>query len=607
MILKSSSAGRRLACAVLLLLWHELALSDKPAPPVKSVRGEAVYGQRCAVCHDHPGDRIPPRIVLSLYPADTVVLALTRGLMQPMATGLSTEDITAVATFLTGRRPGTGAHPVAKRCDQPGGAVVVAPTDWPSMERDARGSRYQPEPGLRAVDVPRLRLKWAWSYGDGALGPVTMAGGRLFVPASGGRIDSLDAGTGCTHWSFESGRLVRSVSVGELPGVGGKAVVLFGDDQGTVTALDATTGALLWKTQVENHVLARVTSPPLLHDGRVFVPMSSMEDPMTHDPSYACCTFRGSVAALDATTGKLLWKSYTIEQEPQPRAPANAAGPQHFSPAGAAVFTPLAVDAKRGLVYATTAESYTEDNPAGAYSVIAFDMATGAHRWQKQFLPAAADRARVCSEAGETDCRNLFSFSSQAMLHTLPDGRDIVIAGQKWGYMYGLDPADGREIWRNKMARGSDLGGVQYGFSADPRAVYVSISDVTSEKPGGLVALDPRNGETLWRAAPIKPSCHWGEQGCSSAQAAATTTIPGIVFSGAWDGHLRAYSVADGRVVWDVDTAIPVRTVNGVEARGGQVSGWPVVVAGGAVYVTSGASSRGRPGNALLVYTVDGR
>lgn len=570
-----------------------------------AARGAAVFAQRCATCHDHPRDRIPPRAVLSLYSPDTIVLALTRGAMQPMAAGLSADEINSVATFLTGAAPGAQPRPSVNRCSGPGGPVSVAAEDWPTVAKDAAGSRYQSVSGLRAEDIPRLRLKWAWSYGDSAPGPAAVAGGRLFLVAGGGRIESLDAHTGCSYWSFDTGRLVRSVSVGTLPA--GKTAAVFGDDQGFVTALDAATGTLLWKTRVEDHVLVRITSAPLLHDSRVFVPISSMEDPMTHDPAYACCTFRGSVAALDAATGKLLWKSHTIAQAPQLRSKPGAAGPQRYSPAGASVFTPLTADPKRGLVYAATAESYTDDNPPGAYSVIAFDMATGTHRWQRQFLPAAGERGRICREMGDTDCRNLFSFSSQALLQPLPGGGDILIAGQKWGYVYGLDPADGREIWRRKIAKGSDLGGVQYGFSADSRAAYISISDITAEQPGGMVALDVRNGATLWRAPPQKAACYWGEQGCSSAQASASTTIPGIVFSGAWDGHLRAYASTDGRVVWDVDTAVPVHTVNGVEARGGQLGGWPVVVAGGAVYVTSGASSQAHPGNALLVYTVDGK
>jgi polyvinyl alcohol dehydrogenase (cytochrome) len=204
----------------------------------------------------------------------------------------------------------------------------------------------------------------------------------------------------------------------------------------------------------------------------------------------------------------------------------------------------------------------------------------------------------------------MFSFSSQALLHQRPNGKGIVIAGQKWGYVYGLDADDGTLLWREKIAEGGDLGGVQYGFSADPKTAYISISDVTADppaKPGGLVALDIETGQTRWRAAPQEPVCSWGRLGCSSAQASATTTIPGIVFSGAWDGHLRAYSSSDGAVVWDVDTAMPVDAVNGVKAQGGQLGGYPVVIVDGAVYVTSGASSQARPGNALLVYTVDGK
>src|SRR5262249_9056854 len=159
-----------------------------------------------------------------------------------------------------------------------------------SVDRDVTGSRFQPEPGLKAQDVSRLKLKWAFSYGDGSPGGAVIAGQRIFLATSDGVVQSLDAETGCSYWSFETGRQVRMVTVAEPTGRKSKATVYFGDDTGNVTALDATSGALLWKTQVDDHPLVRLTSPPLVSGNQVFVPISSIEDPMTHDPDYACCT-----------------------------------------------------------------------------------------------------------------------------------------------------------------------------------------------------------------------------------------------------------------------------------------------------------------------------
>lgn len=593
-----------------------------------ALQGEAIYQRRCAVCHDHPRERIPPRLLLGFRSPNRVADALARGVMRPMAEGLSGEEIAAIAVFLTGRAPGMDPVPTANRCARAGAPVTVAPGDWPTIGRDDVGSRFQADTPLRREDLSQLKLKWAFAYPEGASGPVQVAGGRVFLAAGSGQVFSLDAESGCTFWSFDSGRVVRTVTVAPLVAVRGNArdsgrtAVFFGDDQAVVTALDATTGTQLWKTPVETHPLARITAPPSVHGGRVFVPVSGMEDPLTHDPGYACCTHRGSVVALDAATGEILWKSYTVEEAPKPLPKEDADGPQRFGPAGGSVFTPLGVDARRRLVYAATAEAYGIENPRGTYSVIAFDMDDGTHRWQRQFVPAGRDRSRICQEAGESDCRNMFSLSTQVMLHRLPNGRDVVLAGSKWGWMYALDPdAKGRTLWSRKVGKGGDLGGIMYGFSADERALYVPIADtivLPPQRAGGLAALDLATGRVRWQLESEAPVCSWQIDesaactdanvcSCSSAKSAATTAIPGVVFAGGWDGHLRAYSTIDGQTLWDVDTAVPVAAVNGVDALGGQLGGYPVVISGGAVYVTSGASAMGRPGNALLVFTVDGK
>ncbi len=597
------------------------------AGPEAAAQGEAIYQQRCATCHDHPRDRIPPRLLLSFRRPQAVVKALSRGTMRPVAEGLSSDEIAAIATFLTGKAPDSEPVPAANRCARPGIPVTVGVGDWPAIGRDSTGTRFQARAGIRPQDLSRLKLKWAFAYPEGATGPVQVAGGRVFLASGSGQVFSLDAQSGCSYWSFDSERVVRAVTVAPLAAAtgatpdNGRTAVFFGDDRNWVSALDATSGELLWKTQIETHPLARITAPPAVHAGRIFVPVSGMEDPLTHDPNYACCTHRGSVAALDAASGKLLWKSYTIPEEPKPQPWQSAGSPLRTGPAGGSVFTPLGIDARRKLVYAATAEAYGPENPAGAYSVVAFDMETGVRRWERQFMPDAKERPGICAEAGESDCRNMFSMSTQVMVHALPGGREILLAGSKWGWMYALDPdAAGSTVWQRKIAEGGDLGGIMFGPAADARTAYVPIADTVQPpgEAGGLVALDLATGRLRWRAPPQSPRCSWQASepascansnscDCSSAQASATTAIPGVVFSGAWDGHLRAYSTTDGRVLWDIDTAVPVDAVNGVEARGGQLGGYPVVISGGAMYVTSGASAMGRPGNALLVLTVDGK
>lgn len=597
-------------------VWHSgHAITAKPDTALLK-HGEALYQQRCAVCHDQPTGRIPSRTSLATQTAEGVVVALEIGSMSAMASGMNRTEIEAVAAYLTGDTPQSWDPPAIVQCERPASPVVISKDDWPTVGRDMTGSRYQTQASIDSTSLPSLKLKWSFAIADGAPGGVVTAGGRIFLATGSGQVLSLDADSGCSHWQFETQRMVRMVTVAPVAEDSNQAAVFFGDDQGYVTALDADNGTRLWKTRVEDHPLVRITAPPSVADGRVYVPISSMEDPRTHDPSYACCTFRGSVVSLDATSGAIHWKSHTIAEPTKPA--GHHAGVPRFSPAGASIFTPLSLDTGRNLVYAATAESYTEEDPPGSYSVIAFDMHTGAHVWQRQFLPKADDRERICAEIEYTDCRNLFSMSTQVMLHSLPDGREILLVGQKWGYMYGLDPDDGGAlIWKQKIAQGGDLGGVMYGFSADERTAYVSISDIdfapdpnlrdTALKPGGLVALDIATGDVIWTTAPTEPQCSWGEKSCSSAQVSATTAVPGAIFSGAWDGHMRAFSSENGSLLWQVDTALPRQGVNGAAVKGGRIGGYPVTIGNNHVYIVSGSNTVERPGNALLVYSLEGK
>lgn len=610
-VLRVLVIGMVLACTA--MSPASVVASEAKLDPALRMAGERLYASRCAACHDDPVGRIPPRSALENSEPRNVLLALEIGAMRTIAEGMSQEDMVAVAAYLTGHHPEPSwDEPMAWQCEHPGGPVVIEEKDWPVVGLNAGGTRYQSKPGLTADDLPRLKLKWAFALARGAPGGPVVAGDRVFVTSADGQVHALDIHSGCSYWSAKMGRVVRMVTVAPLQKGSDQVAVFFGDDQARVTALDAETGVQLWQAEVDEHPLRRITAAPSVLDGRVYVPVSSMEDPRTHDPEYACCTFRGSVVALDAMTGKQLWKTYTIPEAPRP-APAEN-GVARYSPAGAAVFTPLGLDARRGRVYVPTAESYTRDDPPGAYAVIALDMETGARVWEQQFVPGPQRRDSVCTdEVSYTDCRNIFSMSTQVMLHALPGGQEILLAGQKWGYVYAMDPDhNGKVLWARQISRGGDLGGVMYGLAADQHAVYAAISDVDfagdpeAPQPGGLVALDAMSGEVLWHAQPQEAVCSWGERSCSSAQVSAPALMPGIVFSGAWDGHMRGYSTDDGSVVWEVDTGGPVEAVNGVTAMGGRLGGYPLVIRDGQVYIVSGSNTVERPGNALLVYSIEG-
>lgn len=589
--------------------------AEKPVGKLLSPSAEKFYAKRCATCHDVATGRTPPRSALAFVPPAVIDRALSSGSMKPMAAGMSAEEIHDLAVHLSGLpdRP-PQADPPACPSQSERTVQTLAdedPTGWPSTSRDDENTRYQPFPGLSREDVPKLQLAWTLGIPGGASGPPIISAGRLFISSGSGRILALDAQKGCTLWSVTHNRIVRTLALGSTQETSAGPLLFFADDLGRAHAIDAVTGKSRWTSQVEEHPLNRATAAPKIHGGRVYVAMSSIEDPLTHDPSYACCTSRGSVTALDTNTGKILWKQHTVSKAPVLVAGVAGTASARHGPAGGSVYTPVAIDTRRGAVYASTAEAYTADESPGAYSVIAFDMKTGDRLWEKQFLPGPEVREKACVGLDETDCRNLFSMGTSVVIHRSSgsDGsKDLLVVGQKWGFVYALDPnREGEVVWKRRVARGGALGGVMYGLADDGDALYIPVSDLYVEpphRPGDLVALDPIDGKVRWRARQPEPVCSWGnDESCVGAQSAAPTVIPGVVFASAWDGFIRAHSSETGELIWEFDTGRTFDAING-KAKGGQIAAYPTQVVDGHVYVTSGASSQARPGNALLVFEV---
>jgi polyvinyl alcohol dehydrogenase (cytochrome) len=553
------------------------------------------------------------RLILDLRSPEAVVAALTTGPMRPMAIGLSLEDKREIALFLTGINFGSEPSPDANRCTASVSSTDEGTSDWPSWGRDALNTLHQPHPGIAPDDVGSLRLQWAFAYPGGAAPAEPIAvGGRLFLASASG-LFALDAARGCTLWFSAAGAGAKMVTAGVAGDGAARLRLFFGDANARVSAVDAADGRVLWTSRADAHPNARVTGPVAFFRDRIYVPVSSMEDPLSYDPTYACCSFRGSVVAFDARTGRQLWKSFTIRKAPRPLHRRTSAGVEMYGPAGGAVYAPLAIDGTRNLLFASTAESYLRERSPGTNASVAFDVRSGRQRWSVQ--PVPKDNAAHCANQDEDDgCSSLasplFEFAAPPVLARLPRGRDVLLAGQKSGALYGLSPATGRIRWETRLGEGGSLGGIEHGFAVEDGVAYVPISDSEVKpphQPGGLAAVDVTTGKILWRVEARRPVCSWGTQDCSAAQLASAASIPGIVFSGSWDGHMRAYRKTDGSVAWDFDTAQTFEATNAVKARGGAVSGYDVIVANGWVYVTSGANSIKRPGNVLLAFRVESR
>jgi polyvinyl alcohol dehydrogenase (cytochrome) len=524
------------------------------------------------------------------------------------------------------------ADPTAGRCASPAPAFAPTPsTTWNGWGNDTSNGRFQPadRAGLNTQTVPKLALKWAYGFHGAttATSQPAVIAGRVYVGSDPGGLHALDLKTGCWYWKYNSEAGVRSAPVVARiadPSTGSGSpraesrgdkperwAVMFGDLRAFVYALDAQTGEQIWKVQVDTHPSARITGAPSVHGNRLFVPVASFEEGPAARPNYPCCTFRGSVLALDISSGKTLWQTYMIAEKPQ-IVGKNAAGTPLWKPAGVGVWSTPTIDPDRDLIYVGTGNSYTQPAAPMSDSIVALAMDSGEIRWFNQIT--ANDAFVVGCRAGNLNCpENVgpdHDFGSSPILRTV-GGRRLLLAGQKSGVMFALDPdAKGKIVWQQRVGKGSELGGIEWGPAADLSTVYIAISDViaqglgTSEQAGGLHALRIADGQRAWYTAAPALTCKGGP-GCSSAQSAAISVIPGVVFSGSVDGHLRAYSTSDGKIIWDFDTMRDFETTNGVKAAGGSIDAGGPIIVNGMVLTNSGYGRwRGKPGNVLLAFAV---
>ena len=615
-----------------------VAVLTPVAGRAQAIRGGTLFEQHCTACHGNPAldSRAPDRETLRQFTPERVLAALTSGAMAVTVPGLTDEEKRQVAEWATGRTLGAeagNASAMPNPCPSKPLGDPFAGAVWNGWSPDVGNSRFQPAAaaGLTPDQVPHLRLKWAFGFPGGASaasGSPAVAGGRLFVGADTGFVYSLDAASGCVYWSFEAQGGVRSaISVGPITGAGtARYAAYFGDVKANVYAVNAESGELLWMQQAESHPIARITGAPKLHAGRLYVPVSSLEEAAGANLWYECCKFRGSVVAYDANTGEQIWKSYAIAEEPKPTT-KNSEGTQQWGPAGAAVWNSPTIDAKRGALYIGTGNAYTAPAADDSDAVVAFDLDTGKRLWWHQltsddaFLLScnynddSAERSENCPEPGP-----IIDVDVEAvMLHTLADGRTILVVGEQGGRVFALDPdREGAVLWELSPGAEEEVrGSITFGGASDGRLAYFPIAfrapagEPTDPTPppqtGGLAAIRVGTGELVWFTPTPAANCpDPSPLRCSAGQKGAATVIPGVVFSGSEDGMLRANSTTDGRIIWEYNTAQEFETVNRVPARGGTLNGPGPTIAGGMLFMGSGYTiALALPGNVLLAFGVD--
>ncbi|HZN82317.1 MAG TPA: PQQ-binding-like beta-propeller repeat protein, partial [Mycobacterium sp.] len=558
-------------------------------------------------------ERAPSPTTIREMTPERIYDSLATGSMQAQSTGLSDAQKKALAEFMSGRplgsaRQGDGKSMPNQCTSNPTLADPARGRGWNGWGNGLSNTRFQTAAaaGLTAAQVPRLKLKWAFGFPTGvsANAQPTVVAGRVFVGSDNGFFYSLDAKTGCVYWSFQQGSIVRNApAVGAVMGQGSaRFAAFFGDGHANVYALDAQSGRLLWKTKVDSHFVARITAGVTYYNGKVFVPVSSSEEFSSGHPDYSCCTSRGSVVALDANTGKEIWKSWVVPEEPKPyRTMPN--GVVLYKPAGGAVWNAPTVDPARGAIYVGTGDATTAPPAKTTDAIMAIDINSGKLLWSYQatendvFMGGCngPNRSEACPSPMGPD----MDIGNSPILTTLPSGKRALLGGTKSADVFALDPDNnGALLFRMNAAGGPTGGGrggrgsIVWGGAADAEHVYYGAG------AAGLAAIRPTTGERAWVFQP---------QGRGVALGAAPTVIPGVVFQGGSNGMLYAVSAADGKQLWEFDTSQDFETVNRMVAHGGAISVSGAVVVDGMVYVGSGyaVGTGATAGNVLLAFGID--
>ena len=643
---------------ILTGLWATPVFAQ--TPPATERRGTfdlgnaSAFESRCGSCHTAGGSNdAPSRGVLAQFAPERVLAAITTGPMQEHAEGLANDQRRQLAEFVANRPLGNvaarAASAMPNRCV--GGMRMGDPTSgprWNGPTGDPHNTRFIPADmaQLPANRLSELTLKWAFGMQDGSSmrGQPTVVGGWLFIGSDNGMVYALDARSGCVHWSFEAkGGVNSTVSVAPVDGAAARYAVFFGDFVGYAYAVDAETGTLLWTQRLDEHSFTKLTGAPVVDvtAGRVYFPVGSWEElGGLYGMTYECCTFRGSLAALDAATGRRIWQTYTIEEPARPIR-VTAAGTQLYGPAGAGVWVAPTIDHERGAIYVGTSNGYIGVPDGGSSDAIhAFDLESGHRLWKRQLTSGDFNYQAGCGpeEWRQRNCPGLETapvpagttnndVSASVILHTLPDGRDVLIAAQETRRITVLDPnRAGEIIWQATPADRRTLKDGNLGLAVDASAdlLYVPLDFATADggsafalggtSEGGITAIRPGTGERVWSVTIPKlddcdargdPPYANDEGSCRGSHRGAVTAIPGAVFTGSDDGFITAHAAEDGRMLWQFDTVREFETVNAVAAKGGAVGGLGPTVVGGMLYVGSGYFIGGTPGNVLLAFGLE--
>jgi len=485
-------------------------------------------------------------------------------------------------------------------------------SQWPMAGQDLSNSRSQPsEHRISQSNIGSLGVKWTFTSGGDISATPTVAGNAVYFPDWAGNLFAVRKKDGQMLWSHKVSdydgfdgaisRVSPAVHGGDL---------IFGDLQSPdkphsgayIIAVDRQSGMLRWKTQVDQHLAAIITGSPVVLDDVVYVGVSSTEEGLAVQTDYPCCSFRGSMVALNANTGAILWQTYVV--------PDNQGRADGYS--GGAIWQPPAIDTKRGLLYVGTGNNYEVPDPVKTClanstmqaqpncfspddhfdAALALDLHNGQVKWSRRLQGFDVWTVACTRNPTPVSCPVPTSpdFDLSGSGPNLVG--NIVGFGQKSGIYWALNPDTGAIVWNTMVGPASTLGGIEWGTATDGRQIYVAITN-SKNMPYPLVngetitwgawsALDAGTGKIVWQTADPAKATDMG----------AVSVANGVVYAPSMSGNMHALDAATGRVVFTF-------------ASGGSVLDGPSIV-GGTVYWGSGYKkiSPGTPNNKLFAFSL---
>ena len=617
---------------------ESLALRHADKLPLATFGG-LLFDKHCAQCHDDPEVKAPTRQALSAISKENLMITMEFGKMQPMAAHLSKRQRGLIALYLAGDTKDQYLWLEKAECTRPAAADRKEwVTGW-GLGPENRRFVSSHSAGINTGNVAGLKLAWSFAFPlvTSMRSQPVIIGDTMYIGDKAGKLFALDRFTGCVrnHINILAG-LRSAITLAELSD--GRQLLIFANSLATVFAVDPASLDIVWQQRVNISDYSVVTGSISYYDDRLYVPVSSYEVAAAGSPALTCCTSHGAVTALDATNGDEIWTWHsTVDAELQR---TDAEGKEHYGPSGASVWTTPAIDARRGRIYVGTGQNFSPPATGTSDSIIALNMDSGDLVWKFQAIAGDVwngaclrDGPNCPENAGED-----FDFGASIIIADLAEGQQILLAGQKSGEVFALNPdpksSEGEILWRNRISQGTSNGGIHWGMALSGNSLFVPVSDPERDTPGyipkpGLTALDIRNGNIIWQQ-PVERGCEYdyshkplvGLENARSANqqdpdeqykcsyfyglSSAATATADLVFSAGLDGKVRAWRSDDGEILWQTNTAIPFETVNGVSGHGGSVDVAGQVIADNWLYVLSGYSMFGQlPGNVLLAYRLE--